>query len=321
MYPYLVADIGGTNARFAIVTGKKNQQFQVEQIQVLSAKELPTFAEALHAYLATTGVQPRAICVAIAGPILGDQVRMTNLNWTFSRQAMAKKFGVEHFVVMNDFAAVASASAQVTDEHLITIKDGIEIPSSNKAVFGAGTGLGVAGLVHYHGTWVPVPSEGGHINIAPATDLEADIIKAAMTEFDHVSAEAFVSGPGLVNIYQSLCAVHDVQPDPIQPAQITEGALAGSDALLTETLTTFCSFSGSFAGNLALLYGAQGGVFMAGGVMPRFADFLIASPFSERFNNKGVMSHYVEPIPAKLMVHPETAFIGAAGWLEQQLSY
>lgn len=320
MYPYLVADIGGTNARFALVTDKQNQQFKLEHICILRAGNYPTLSDAIREYLSSIqGVKPKAMCVAIAGPVTEDSVRMTNLSWEFSCSAVAKEFGISDFIAINDFAAVAAACAQITAEHLVTIKSGEGNPTANRAVFGAGTGLGVAGLIYHRGRWLPNPSEGGHVNIAPATAFEAEVVKAAIDQLGHASAESFISGPGLVNLYRAICAVRGTTPREIKPADITEGALHGGDKLYHEVLTTFCSFAGSFAGNLALTYGAKGGIFMAGGVMPRFADFLKASPYAERFAAKGIMSHYVEPIPAYLITHPETAFVGAAATLEQHL--
>lgn len=321
MYPYIVADIGGTNARFALVTGKSQGNFLIDHIHVLNAREYPSCSAALRSYLEKLGgIKPLSACLAIAGPVVGDTVRMTNLSWEFSCMAMAKEFGFQHFVAMNDFAAVAAACSQLTDDHLVTVKKGVEDKFSAKAVFGPGTGLGVAGLVNHNGAWLPVPCEGGHVNVAPATPFEADVIKAAMAVHGHVSAELFISGPGLVNLYKAICAVRGEEAKEATPADITQGALANTDDAYAATLGTFCSFIGSFAGNLALTYGAKGGIYMAGGILPRFSDYLLASTFTERFSNKGVMSHYVQTIPAKLIVHPETAFVGAAAWLEQQVA-
>lgn len=321
MYPYIVADIGGTNARFALVTGKSQGHYLIDHIHILNAREYPSCSAALRTYLETIGdLKPLAACLAIAGPVVGDTVRMTNLSWEFSCAAMAKEFGFQHFVAMNDFAAVAAACSQLTDDHLITVKNGVEEKLAAKAVFGPGTGLGVAGLVNHKGEWLPVPCEGGHINLAPATAFEADIIKAAMAAFGHVSAELFISGPGLVNLYKSICAVRGEQAEEVSPANISQRALTAGDSIFVETLSTFCSFAGSFAGNLALTYGAKGGIYIAGGILPRFSDFLLQSMFTERFSSKGVMSHFVQTIPAKLIVHPETAFVGAAAWLEQQIA-
>jgi len=318
MYPYIVADIGGTNARFALITGKNNQNHRIEHIKILAASEYATLAEALKTYLESLGsIQVKNACVAVAGPVVGDRVKMTNLSWEFSCQDMARSFNFEHFIAMNDFAAVAAACSQVTADHLIEIKSGTETRDSTKAVFGPGTGLGVAGLVNNHGSWVPVPSEGGHVNIAPATAFEIEVLKAAMEQHDHVSAEVFLSGPGLFNLYRAVCAVRGETAKTLSPAEISKGALEGTEEILVQTLGTFCSFIGSFAGNLALTYGAKGGIYMAGGILPRFSDFLKASAFEERFQSKGPMSKYVKDIPAYLIVHPETPFVGSGAWLEQ----
>jgi glucokinase len=155
------------------------------------------------------------------------------------------------------------------------------------------------------------------VNLAPATEFEADVIKAAIAQHGHVSAEVFLSGPGLVNLYRAICAVRGQRSLGVAPAMITTAALEKSDPLMVQTLSTFCSLLGSFAGNLALTYGAKGGIYIAGGILPRISEYLVSSDFNQRFANKGVMSHYVANIPAKLIVHPETAFVGAAAWLEQ----
>ncbi|HEY6529322.1 MAG TPA: glucokinase [Cellvibrionaceae bacterium] len=321
MYPSIVADIGGTNARFALVSGKANGQFTFSDIQILPAGGYANFSDALRAYIAMLpGLQPKAVCAAIAGPVVGDKVRMTNLNWAFSCKAVAEEFGLSRFIAMNDFAAVAAAAGNIHPEHLINIKPGRADPHGNKAVFGPGTGLGVAGVVNYNGKWLPLPSEGGHVNLAPRDAFEADIIKAAISTYGHVSAEVFISGPGLVHLYQTIAAVQGAAAEAVKPADITKRALAGDDALCLLTLNTFCSFIGSFAGNLALTYGATGGVYMAGGILPRFADFLRASSFSAAFADKGAQKGYVADVPADLIVHPEVAFAGAAAWLEQHLS-
>lgn len=321
MQPYLVADIGGTNARFALVEHTAEGRLRFEQIRILDAKAYPTFQAALSAYLdGIEGPLPHAMCVALAGPVIGDQVRMTNLDWSFSCRDITQTFGVEHFIAINDFAAVAAACARLEPEHLVTVKPGTSNPNANRAVFGPGTGLGVANLVHHRGRWLANPSEGGHVNLAPTNAFEADVIKAAMSLHGHVSAETMISGPGFVHLYQAICQVRGAQPEALKPADVTERALAGSDPLCLETMHTFCALAGSFAGNLALTYGAQGGVFIAGGVLPRFAEFLKTSAFSQRFQEKGIMSHYVEPIPVHLIVHKETAFLGAAAALEQHLA-
>jgi glucokinase len=303
MYPSIVADIGGTNARFALVSGKANQQFVFSDIHILPAGQYASFSDALRAYLALLpGIKPRAVCAAIAGPVLGDKAKMTNLNWAFSCTAVAEEFGLSRFIAMNDFAAVAAAAGDIHPEHLVSIKPGKSDPHGNKAVFGPGTGLGVAGVVNHQGKWLPLPSEGGHVNLAPSTPFEADVIKAAMSLHGHVSAEVFISGPGLKNLYNAIALVQGQTAEALTPADISRKALDGSCALSLTTLTTFCRLLGSFAGNLALTYGATGGVYMAGGILPRFTDFLRASAFTEAFMAKGAQKGYVADVPADLII-------------------
>lgn len=321
MFPYVVADIGGTNARFALATQKEAGLYKLEHIHILKGKDYDSFQDALAAYLAKLdGIKPTAMCAAVAGPVVGDQVQMTNLSWGFSCTAVAKQFGFEAFVAMNDFAAVAAGIPLMGSDHLVTLKSGMPQENANKAVFGPGTGLGVAGVIRHNGLWLPNPCEGGHINIAPTSAFEADIIKAAIGHHGHASAETFISGPGLVNLYKAICEVEGSSPTPYEPSDITSKALDGTDPSCVTTLNTFCSFLGSFAGNLALTYGATGGIYLAGGILPRFKDFVINSDFTAKFSHKGPMSSYLESIPAYLVTHNELAFNGAAAWLEQHLA-
>lgn len=321
MFPYIVADIGGTNARFALVTGKQGPQFTLEHVNILAGADYLHFEDAVQVYIDSLGgIVPTAACLAIAAPIGGDWVKMTNLPWAFSKLAVQKRFGFEAFDVINDFTAVALSTSRLSSEDVVPIRPGQAVGGATKAVLGAGTGLGVAALVNAGDRWLPIPSEGGHVNIAPATSFEADVIKAGMQRFGHVSAEIFISGPGLVNLYHSICDVEGAQALVLAPHEITAQALAGENTVCVTTLTTFCSLAGTLAGNVALTYGARGGVYLAGGVMPRLVDFLKASAFSERFASKGVMSHFVETIPVNLITYNQIAFLGAAAWLDQLVS-
>lgn len=318
MFPAIVADIGGTNARFALATEKEGDQFDLTDIRILNGRDYPTFSDALKTYIdGLRGVSPKSACVAIAGPIEGDHARMTNLNWAFSQAEVKREFGFDRFAAINDFAALAVATSRLTEEHLVPIKSGFADPVGNKAILGPGTGLGVAGLARAGTSWLPIPSEGGHVNVPAATTLECEVLMAAVDQHGYVSAEMFVSGPGMVNLYKALAEVRDVQAEVLEPSQITDRALNGSDALCRETLEMFCGFTGSVASNAALTYGAKGGVYLAGGILPRFIDFLRESPFLERFSQKGVMSHYVADIPVSVISHEQTAFLGCVAWLMQ----
>lgn len=320
MFPCIVADIGGTNARFALATAKSGQKYRFKHIKILAGAEFPTFEAALASYIhSLDGIEVKAACIAIAGPIEGDRVSMTNLAWDFSMREMKEKFAFNTFDVINDFAAVAIATSRLDVNDVTQITSGQANPHANKAILGAGTGLGVAGLAYdaRANSWLPISSEGGHVNIAPTTVFEADLIKVAIKRFGHVSAETFLSGPGLVNLYSCICELRGESPQQLKPKDVTALALARDDEACLLSLQLFCAFFGSFAGNLALSYGGKGGVYIAGGIVPRFVDFLCASDFSRRFHEKGVMSHYLDEVPVSLIHYDQTAFLGAATWLEQ----
>ncbi len=320
MFPAIVADIGGTNGRFGLVTGENESGYIIEQVKVYQVDKYPSFEDMVAVYMNQLNDIPvSAACFAIAGPISGDIVQFSNVQWSFSQSALASRFGFQYFEVINDFFAVAMACQALREGHLIQLKAGQPKPKGIKAALGPGTGLGVAGLAFHSGLWAPIPCEGGHVNISPATPLECELIKVAMLNHGHVSAETLLSGPGIVNLYQSLAQVHGQRPNnSLSGKDITTQALANEpDILCHETFDVFCSLLGSFAGNLALTFGASGGVYLAGGILPQFVDFVRHSSFVERFSEKGNMSHYLKNIPVYIIDHPHTAFVGAAGWLKQ----
>ena len=318
MYPFLVADIGGTNARFAMITGKSDTGFNIDHIKVLPGAEFATFSQAIQAYLnQLPGIKPVAASIAIAGPVSGDHFKMTNLSWSFSKTSLQQEFGFSRLEIINDYTAVASATSGLAQHELISIKPGATQKLASKVCLGPGTGLGVAGLVYASGRWTPVPGEAGHVNLAPSNNFENDLLSIGLSRFGHVSAETFISGPGLVNLYQCVCEVQDVAAKRYEPKDITAHALDNSDPHCVTTLNTFCNLLGAYCGNLALTFGAKGGVYLTGGILPRMKEFLKQSDFTEHFCSKGIMSHYVEDVPVYIINHPETAFLGAAIWLEQ----
>lgn len=322
MFPYIVADIGGTNARFALVTGREGDQFQIQNITVLKGQDFATFEDALQAFIDSLGsIKAKAVCVAIAAPIQGDEVAMTNLSWSFSQDAVKKAFGLDVFAAINDYTSVAVATSRLGSDDVLNVVPGTRNPRSNKAVLGPGTGLGVGGLVYIDdGHWQEISSEGGHVTMGPATEFEAEVLSAAIKQHGYVSAETCVSGPGLVNLYTAISMVRGEKAELLEPKDVTAKALDGSDAICVDALSVFCAFLGTVSSNLALTYGAHGGVYITGGIVPRFVDFLKQSDFEARFRNKGVMSRFVEHIPVDLVTFEETAYLGAAAWLEQRIA-
>ncbi|MFD9945002.1 glucokinase [Nonomuraea sp. NPDC059023] len=311
--PWLVADVGGTNARFGLVTAPGEAP---SHVAVLAGADHASLPDAVAAYLAdhAGGVRPGAACVAVAGPIGGDSYQLTNLPWSGS----VRDLGVPYAVLLNDFEALAVSLPHLGADDLADL--GGPVPGDGiKAVLGPGTGLGVAGLVPADHGWIPVPGEGGHVSVPVHDEREQEIVAALRAQgLRHVEAEHVLSGPGLARLYRALALVNGAAPeDGLSAAEIV--ARAG-DPLCAETVDVFCAMLGTFAGNVALTLGARGGVYIGGGVLPRIVERVRASAFRRRFAASPSMSGYLSSIATTLIVAPQPALTGAAAWLTQQLS-
>ena len=302
----LLADIGGTNARFALSTGSG-----IEHEQVLACAGFASLEEAARAYLQSTGATPAIGAFAVASPITGDTVRMTNLPWTFSIEAVRRALGLERLEMINDFTAVALSIPHLAPADRVQVGSGTARPGAPIAIIGPGSGLGVSALVPGARGWMALASEGGHVTLPAVTEREAAVIAHLRADHGHVSAERLVSGPGLVALYETLAALDRTTPATAsEAAAISRAALAGHDPLAREALSVFCALLGTLAGNLALTLGALGGVYIAGGIVPRLVDFLSASEFRHRFTAKGRMSTYLEPVPTFVVIHKLPALVG-----------
>jgi glucokinase len=310
--PGLIADIGGTNARFALALPGGGWTAE----RVLRVADHGGPAEAAAAYLAEVAPEtpPRRGAFCVACPVLGDRVTMTNAAWDFSVRAVQAALGLDTLRVVNDFVANALACPRLGPRHLETIGGGSALAEAPIAAIGPGTGLGVALLVPSSSGLVPVATEGGHVTLAAADDREAAVLALLRRDWDHVSAERVVSGLGLPLLHQAVGRLDGHQPvaPPPTPSEITAAALAG-DPWATETLTLFCGFLGGTAGNLALTTGAAGGVYLLGGILPAILPFLRASPFRDRFEAKGRFGAYLARIPTWVVTHPYPAFLGLEG--------
>lgn len=312
----LVGDVGGTNARLALcelATG------QISHALTFSGLDYPSLESVIQTYLQQQSIQVDKACIAIACPIQGDRVEMTNHTWAFSISAMQANLGMQQLTVINDFTAVSMAIPVLADDEKIQF--GGELVEQDKpiAIYGAGTGLGVAHLVPNEGRWLSLAGEGGHMDMASNNELEDKLLKQLRKEFGHVSAERLLSGPGLVNIYNALVKSDDRAPELLTPQQVSERALSGECKDCQKALSQFCIFMGRFAGNLALNLGTFGGVYIAGGIVPRFADFLKASEFRNAFEDKGRFKDYLKAIPIYLITHPQAGLLGAGAYLRQSL--
>jgi len=309
--PGLIADIGGTNARFAIVP--------VGGTEALHAETLPCAdyagpAEAAEAYLAKLALPepPARGAFAVACPILGDAVSMTNHVWRFSIEEVRTRLGLDTLKVVNDFIAVALAVPLLTKADCVAVGGSTPVEGSPIAVMGPGTGLGVSALIPKDGDWIALPAEGGHITMAAANDRESEIIGWLRRHYGHVSAERVLSGPGLANLHRALRGLAGLPDDPLTPAEVSKLAEDG-DPLAVEALDIFFRMLGTVAGNLALILGARGGVVLAGGILPKVQQRFLHSGFRRRFEEKGRFNDYLAPIPVSLITHPYPAFLGLAG--------
>jgi glucokinase len=315
----LLADVGGTNARFAWQAGPGAP---VESVLTLPCAEHATLADAVLRYLRQTGrTMPADCAIAIANPVTGDRIAMTNHHWTFSIRALKAELGLQRLRVVNDFTALALALPRLGVAERWQLGGGAPAPGAAIGLIGPGTGLGVSGLLpDGRGGWLPIQGEGGHGTLGATNAREAEVLALLRDWHGHVSAERAVCGQGLVDIHSALQQL-DAAPGPQrEAADITEAALAGRDARCTEALALFCAFLGIAAGNLALTLGARGGVYIGGGIVPRLGRWFADSPFRARFEAKGRFAAYLQPVPVFVIDTPESpAFLGAAEALDTAL--
>jgi glucokinase len=318
--PRLLADIGGTNARFALETGPG----QVELIEVLPCAGYLTLADALRAYLAAPALAAagkiRHAAIAIANPVVGDLVRMTNHHWEFSIEALRRECGFDTLLVVNDFSALACALPHLNAQQKRQVGGGTAREHSPLGLLGAGTGLGVSGLIPASGGWSALRSEGGHVTFSPANETEIAILRFAWGEFEHVSAERLLSGVGIELIYRAL-AHHTGQPDlKLGAPEIVRRALAAECALCDQVVEAFCGMLGTVAGNLAITLGAQGGIYIGGGIVPRLGERFAASSFRSRFEQKGRFVNYLAQVPTFVITAEYPAFLGVSAILAEKLA-
>jgi glucokinase len=317
--PRLLADIGGTNARFALEHGPG----RIDMVRVLRGADYAAFSDAVEAYLHDAGhpaVQHAA--VAIANPVQGDWIRMTNHHWTFSIDEVRRRLGFDTLLVINDFTALAMSLPHLGHEQCVQIGGPVQDATTSLGVIGlvgAGTGLGVGGLIPCDGRWTALGSEGGHASFSPNDMRELEVLQFAWKRFPHVSAERLVSGTGIELIYEALAARSHAAQATLGVSEVVKRALDGSDALCQETVECFCGMLGTVASNVALTLGTLGGLYIGGGIVPRLGDYFARSPFRARFEAKGRFSDYLQQIQTYVITAPYPAFVGVAVILAEHL--
>ncbi|HEX5420036.1 MAG TPA: glucokinase [Gammaproteobacteria bacterium] len=303
----LIADIGATNTRCALL----DEKGRILAPETFRNDGFPGLEDVLRAYLANrrSGDRPKRAALAIAAPILGDSVEMTNRGWAFSQAQLARDFGLARLLVVNDFAAVAWALPALQPAQILQVGGGSPAPHTPLAVLGPGSGLGVSSIVPTRSGWALAHGEGGHVTLAAATDQEAAVIDLIRMEFGHCSAERLLSGPGLVNLYQTLGKLAGRGPATVTPADVSALAEKG-ESLAVQARSMFFSLLGNVAGNLALTLGARAGVYSAGGIIPKLLEPFKVSQFRVRFESKGRYRWYLERIPTYAITEEYPAFVG-----------
>jgi glucokinase len=314
--PRLLADIGGTNVRFA--TQAPGQR--PAALSVLAADAFATLADAARSYLAGVDPadRPKTAAFAVASPVIGDRIDMTNRAWSFSIEALRQALGLDRLLVVNDIEAVALALPALGAADRVQIGRGMAAAGAPIGVLAPGTGLGMAALIRHEGALVALASEGGHVTMPAADDADDAAISWLRRDIGHVSAERVLSGQGLINLRRALAALQGVADEPdLTPAELARRALAGTHPLARATVEMFSGMLGTVAGNLALTLGALGGIYIAGGIVPKLGTAFDAERFRLRFEDKGRFQPYLARIPTWLVIHETPALLGLAALLDR----
>ncbi|GLX80283.1 glucokinase [Thalassotalea insulae] len=311
----LVADIGGTNIRLGYFV----QDNVAANIKVYQCADYASLSDVVKTYISEMELTGKTInaCLAIACPVENDLISMTNLPWEFSQSALKQELQLNKLVLINDYTAIAHAIPHLTDEQKVKIGGGTAVEGKPISICGPGTGLGVANALAIGDQWHALGGEGGHVDFAPVDQLESEILAFLFTKYEHVSYEQLLSGLGLEQIYQALNHINNAQQPPLSAKEISSKALTNDCPLCQQTLTQFCRILGSFAGNLALTLASFGGVYIAGGIVPRFIEFLAQSEFRSRFESKGRFEDFNQNIPTYVIIESQPGILGASAYLRQ----
>ena len=315
----LAGDIGGTHARLAIVE-LDGRTVRVVRERTYASRDFPGLTPIVHAFLPNGGGAVERACFGIAGPVVDGVVSTSNLPWRVETARLAADIGITHTLLINDLTATALGVTRLTGDDLATVQVGEPDADGMRAVIAAGTGLGEAMLSRADGTWYTLPSEGGHGNFAPRSELEWDLFRSLAAAFGHVSSERVLSGPGLLNIYRFLAARPGAREnDAVRaevsrdgPVAITRHGMATTDLLCAQTLEVFAAAFGAEAGDLALTVLATGGVYVAGGIAPAILPRLREGPFLAAFRDKGRLGDMLSKIPVHVVMNTNVGLIGAA---------
>ena len=311
-FPILIGDIGGTNDRFALLEEGANV---IGDVTIVQTANYPTIDAAIEdAVLSRAATKPRSTILAVAGPINGDEIPLTNCPWVVRPRDMIANLGFEDVVLVNDFEAQALAVASLGEGDREKIGPGTERHAASRAVLGPGTGLGVAGLVYARHSWIPVPGEGGHVDVGPRSERDYRIWPFLEPIEGRISAEQLLCGRGIMNIYRAIAAADGVDAPLATPAEVTAKALAQEDRAAIETVSLFSTYLGRVARDMAMIFMAKGGVFLAGGISQKILPALRGPEFRAAFEDKAPHSALLGSIPTYVVTHPVAALAGLAAF-------
>jgi len=306
----LVADVGGTNSRLALYDTVRDEY---RALRTYINRDYTAFEDVIADWLGQLDEAPPAqACIAIAAPLEGDLVTMSNMDWSFSRSALNARFSFQASSWINDFEGNAYSLPYLGDRDRQMLYPGKPGSCQRLAVVGPGTGLGGATVEAIHGGYHATACEPGHMGLSPATAEELALFRLLLTRYDNIFTELLVSGPGLLRLYQTLAEMRGVPPNNLSPADISRLALSGEDSLCRDTLAHFCALLGSACGDFVLATGSYGGLYLAGGIVPRVVSFLESSQFLARFQHKGAMTEHLKAVPIYLITTAQPGLIGAA---------
>jgi glucokinase len=311
-FPVLIGDIGGTNARFAILV---DANAEAKEFPSVRTADFETVEDAIQsAILDRTSILPRAAVLAIAGPVDGDEIPLTNCPWVVRPAHMIEEFGFEEIVILNDFEAQALGALAVDEKYLEQIGGGPVEPGASRVVLGPGTGLGVAGLIHARNLWIPVPGEGGHVDMGPRSPRDFEVFPHIEKIEGRISGEQMLCGRGMVNLYRAVAKAEKREAVFATPSEITAAALSDGDPLAGEALDIFVTCLGRLAGDLALIFMSRGGVYLTGGIAQKIVPALKQGGFRAAFEDKAPHSALLRAMPVFVITHPLAALAGLAAY-------
>ncbi len=309
----LAGDIGGTNARFVLFV---DGEYQADTFGAIPVADYSDLSDVVDLYL--QGVQHPRVgdCAQAAFSVAStadyrDEINLTNADLRFSISALRKRFSLTRAKVVNDFTAAALGVVCLDDASLLVLHEGIAEPSGPCAVIGPGTGLGVSGLLHTGEYWLPLQGQGGHVSMGAQNDRELAILTQIASVYGHVSAERYLSGTGIADVYQAICTIDGITPVHNSAAEIAPAAIDGSCPVSHEVMSLFCKFLGVVTGDLALTLGSTGGIYLAGGIAPKLGEFFLQSDFLASLHHKGRFSEFVKAMPVRMVIGGEPALYGA----------